>query len=150
MNITPRCQNDLFCSLPKTLSLHPMMIVAVPPCRYGWNCWRPGCAFAHNRSRERQEHVRVLAEFWAAAAATAVGELAGEARPRGIAQYSVSTASADNPGKERATRKNNSTRDSSIGTERLRPAHSHFRMLCTCRATQKDSTNRTHITSLEQ
>ena len=48
----------------------------VPPCRYGWNCWRPGCAFAHDQARERQEHARDLAEFWAAAA-----------RPRGIAPY---------------------------------------------------------------
>ena len=72
-----------------------MMIVAVPPCRYGWNCWRPGCAFAHDRARERQEHVRVLAEFWAAAAATAVGELAGEVRPRGIAQYSGAVQGLD-------------------------------------------------------
>ena len=29
--------------------------IFVPPCRYGWSCWRPGFAFAHNQARERQE-----------------------------------------------------------------------------------------------
>ena len=82
---------------------------------------RPCCAVAHDRARERQEHARDLAEFWAAAtpvscgrtvqnpkwqcllvqrvfsarierdttnaAATAVVEPVGEARPPGIAGF---------------------------------------------------------------
>ena len=50
----------------------------VPPCRYG--CWRPGCAFAHDQARERQEHVRDLAEYWAEAS-----------RHLGIAKQSATT-----------------------------------------------------------
>ena len=84
----------------------------MPPCRYGWNCWRPGCVFTH---RERQEHVRDLAEFWAEAArplgiekhrtttepeiavssgeavGTAVAMLADEARPSGVENQSAKT-----------------------------------------------------------
>ena len=54
----------------------------VPPCRYGWNCWRPGCVFAHDQARERLEHVRDLAEFWTEAA-----------RPLGIAKHRTTTES---------------------------------------------------------
>ena len=51
--------------------------------------------------------------------------------------------SAANPGKERATRTENSTKNSSTGTEGLRPAHSHFSMLYTCSAPENLQTEDT-------
>ena len=44
------------------------------PWKYGWNCWRPGCAFAHDQAGERHEHVRDLADFWTAALKKSLGE----------------------------------------------------------------------------
>ena len=59
----------------------------------------------------------------------------------------VTVTTADNRGKERVTRTENSTRNSSIGTERMRKALSHFRMLYTCRVSEKIHKQKTqHIT----
>ena len=43
----------------------------------------------------------------------------------------------DNPGKGRVTKKYNSTRNSSSGTERIRTAQSHLKMFFTCRVSKK-------------
>ena len=34
------------------------------PCRYGSNCWRPGCVFNHGDCPERMAEVSALADFW--------------------------------------------------------------------------------------
>ena len=34
------------------------------PCRYGSNCWRPGCVFNHGDCPERTAQVSALADFW--------------------------------------------------------------------------------------
>ena len=90
----------------------------MPPCRYEWNCWRPGCAFAHDQARERHEHVRDLAEFWAKAA-----------RPLGIAKHSTTTeseialssgvAGSSGPREEDTTSASNTTVAKAVGNDRL-------------------------------
>ena len=39
-----------------------------PKCRFGARCWRPACAYHHEESDERRQHLAQLASFWAGCA----------------------------------------------------------------------------------
>ena len=42
--------------------------VRPPKCRFGARCWRPACAYHHEESEERRQHLAQLASFWAGCA----------------------------------------------------------------------------------